>query len=82
MEELERDWSVLAVCSDDSSIWERFAKCCLVGEINNEEDVGDVVVFCSELDDEYCLCEDVPEIAESHETALLEWNVKCGGGSL
>ncbi len=46
------DRSILVVCSDVSSICERLAKCCLVGDIRRE---GEVVGFCSELDDEYCL---------------------------
>ena len=71
---------MLAACSVDSSIWERFAKCCLVGEMSNDD--GGVLWLGSTLDDEYCLCEDVPEIAESHETALLELKARCGGGSL
>ncbi len=75
----EMDRSILVVCSDVSSICERLAKCCFVGDIRRD---GGVVWFGSELDDEYCLWDDVPDIAESHDTALLEWNAKCGGGSL
>ena len=33
---------------------------------------GDVFGLFSEFDDEYGLVDDTPDIAESHETALLE----------
>ncbi len=49
--------------------------------MRDDDDGGDVWLG-SELDDEYCLWDETPDIAESHDTALLEWNAKCGGGSL